>query len=82
VTWAVSGLAFEQRGRGTGLWTGFLFFGQFACPLIILALEVPFGGLSPALGALGIASLVVALALAVGLARRPAVTPAGRLAAH
>ncbi|MGA1835882.1 MFS transporter [Herbiconiux sp. 11R-BC] len=72
LTWAVSGLAFEQRGRGTGLWTGFLFFGQFACPLVLLALQAPLGSLPAALGALGIASLVIAVALAFGLARSTA----------
>ncbi|MEO6087539.1 MAG: MFS transporter, partial [Umezawaea sp.] len=37
LTWAMSRLAFGQRGRGTGIWTGSLFIGQFLCPLLIAA---------------------------------------------
>lgn len=74
VTWAISGLAFEQRGRGTGLWTGFLFFGQFACPLLILAIQGGVGTLPAALGALGVAALVIAVALALVLSRSAAAT--------
>ncbi|MEC5151870.1 MFS transporter [Cryobacterium sp. GrIS_2_6] len=70
LTWAVSGLAFEQRGRGTGLWTGALFFGQFASPLLLLGIGALLGGLPAALGALGLASVALAAALAVALPRR------------
>lgn len=76
LTWAVSGLAFEQRGRGTGLWTGFLFFGQFACPLILLAIQGGVGSLSAALGVLGIAAAVIALLLAFTLPRGTSSSPA------
>ncbi|WP_440708674.1 MFS transporter [Herbiconiux sp. YIM B11900] len=82
VTWAISGLAFEQRGRGTGLWTGFLFFGQFACPLLILALQGGVGTLPAALGALGVAALVLAVVLALVLSRSAAVTRTPVVAAH
>ncbi|MDP9027300.1 MAG: MFS transporter [Actinomycetota bacterium] len=71
LTWAISKLNFEQRGRGTGLWTGFLFFGQFASPLILLGVGAGIGGLTPALGALGIASLLVAVIVGVVLGRVP-----------
>ncbi len=38
LTWAISPLSFEERGRGTGLWTAALFIGQFVCPLALLAI--------------------------------------------
>ncbi|MDE3722918.1 MFS transporter [Nocardiopsis sp. N85] len=63
VLWAVNRLAFEQRGRGTGLWTGALFIGQFACPLIIVALGTAGADLRSALGLLGAAAAAMALLL-------------------
>ncbi|PDP87393.1 MFS transporter [Glycomyces fuscus] len=63
VLWAVNRLSFEQRGRGTGLWTGALFVGQFACPLIITGLGAGGADLRTALGLLGAASAVTALLL-------------------
>jgi MFS family permease len=61
LTWAVNNLTFSQRGRGTGLFTGTLFIGQFISPLILAGLTVAVGGLQPALGVLGVASAAVAL---------------------
>lgn len=61
LTWAVNQLTFPQRGRGTGLWTGSLFIGEFICPVILAGLTVPVGGLQPALAVLGVASAVMAL---------------------
>lgn len=61
LTWAVNQLTFPQRGRGTGLWTGTLFIGEFICPVILAGLTVPVGGLQPALAVLGVASAVMAL---------------------
>ena len=69
LTWAVNSLHFEQRGRGTGLWTGTLFIGQFTSPLIIAAIGVAAGGLQPALGVLGIAAAVMAVVTGVTLPR-------------
>ncbi len=63
LTWALSALSFEQRGRGTGLWTGSLFVGQFGCPILLLALGQIVGGLPTALATLGVAALAMALAL-------------------
>jgi MFS family permease len=70
VTWAVDRLSFAQRGRGTGLWTGTLFIGQFLAPLVIAAVGAAAGGLQPALGVLGVASLIATLAVAVGFRGR------------
>ena len=68
LTWALSSLTFDQRGRGTGLWTASLFIGQFFCPLLILALTTGVGGLAGALVALGAAALVMCAAVKVGFA--------------
>ncbi|MER6800204.1 MFS transporter, partial [Amycolatopsis mediterranei] len=54
-------LTFAQRGRGTGIWTSALFIGQFASPLIVLALAAATTGLSPALLVVGAAALLIAL---------------------
>jgi MFS family permease len=60
LTWAVNRLTFEQRGRGTGLWTGTLFVGQFLSPIILVAIGAGAGGLQPALGVLGVLAAVMA----------------------
>lgn len=63
VTWALSSLTFEQRGRGTGLWTASLFIGQFVCPLLLLAVGAVTAGIDVALAALGVAALAMTLGL-------------------
>ena len=66
VTWAINRLHFEQRGRGTGLWTGALFLGEFLAPLLIAGLGAGTGGLRPALGILGgLAAVLAVVALLV-----------------
>ena len=60
LTWFVSSLTFGQRGRGTGVFTGTLFVGQFTSPLILAAVGAGVGGLQPAVGVLGVAALVMA----------------------
>ncbi|GGN90486.1 hypothetical protein GCM10010112_75920 [Actinoplanes lobatus] len=62
LTWATNGLSFAERGRGTGLWTGTLFIGEFLSPVLITGLSGAFGGLRPALGVLGVATAVLAVA--------------------
>ncbi|GAA2875047.1 MFS transporter [Pseudonocardia halophobica] len=69
LTWAVNRLTFDQRGRGTGLWTGALFLGEFLCPLILAAVGAGAGGLQAALAVLGIASGVVGVLAALLLRR-------------
>ncbi|WP_375424039.1 MFS transporter [uncultured Friedmanniella sp.] len=73
LTWAVNQLTFPQRGRGTGLWTGTLFIGEFICPVILAVLITKVGGLQPALAVLGVASAVMALVtlLVLRTERRP-----------
>jgi MFS family permease len=80
LTWALSRLEFEQRGRGTGLWTGSLFVGQFVCPILLLAVEQFVGGLTTALAALGVAALAMTLALSTVL--RPALDAAASVPAE
>lgn len=69
LTWAVNRLHFEQRGRGTGLWTGCLFIGQFVSPILLSVIAAGMGGLQPALGVLGIAAAAMAVVTATGLRR-------------
>lgn len=79
LTWALGSLTFEQRGRGTGVWTASVFIGQFVCPLVVLGLSGAISGLGSALAVLGVVAL--AAAVAVRLARpHQAVEPA--LAGH
>jgi MFS family permease len=75
VTWAVDRLTFAQRGRGTGLWTGSFFVGQFLSPLVITGVGAGIGGLQPALGVLGVASLLAIPAVLLTVRQPPA--PAG-----
>jgi len=75
LTWAVEGLDYAQRGRGTGLWTAALFLGEFLSPLTVSALGAVLGGLRPALAALAVAALGMA-----GLART--VLPLGTPRTH
>lgn len=45
LTWVLQVLPMNVRGRGTGLWTGIFFFGQFFAPILATALQVKLGGL-------------------------------------
>jgi MFS family permease len=66
LTWSINRLHFEQRGRGTGLWTGALFIGEFFCPLLIAAIGAGTGGLRPALGVLaGFAAVLAVVTLLI-----------------
>jgi len=79
LTWALGPLTFEQRGRGTGVWTSAFFIGQFFCPLVVLALTGAFDSLGAAILVLG----VVAVAAAVGVRMsRPTQAAEPALAAH
>ncbi|MEV6302924.1 MFS transporter [Actinoplanes sp. NPDC051861] len=62
LTWATNGLSFAERGRGTGLWTGTLFIGEFLSPVLLTGLAAAIGGLRPAIGLLGIATALLAVA--------------------
>jgi MFS family permease len=64
--WSVSQLDYKRRGRGTGVWNGAFYLGQFICPLAMLALSERIGGLLATFGVTAAACAV--LALATGLA--------------
>jgi MFS family permease len=78
LTWTVNRLGFEQRGRGTGLWTGALFIGEFLSPLVIAALGAGVGGLQPALAVLAVVTAVVAGICVIGLRRHSEPLNVGR----
>jgi len=69
LTWATNRLPYEQRGRGTGLWTGFLFVGEFASPLLLAGVGSAVGGLQPALGVLAVVSAALAAVTLLALPR-------------
>ncbi|MFF4353133.1 MFS transporter [Streptomyces sp. NPDC001530] len=75
LTSAMSRLAFEDRGRGTGLWMAAFFGGEFVCPLVLLAGESAVGSLAGAVGVLGLAATVVAAGLWAARRRVGAVDP-------
>ncbi|MEU6918449.1 MFS transporter [Streptomyces olindensis] len=75
LTSAMSRLAFEDRGRGTGLWTAAFFGGEFVCPLVLLAVESQVGSLSGAVGLLGLAAALVAAGLVAARRRAGAAAP-------
>jgi MFS family permease len=60
LTWALSGLAAEHRGRGSGTWFSACFLGQFLGPLCVLGLRQLTGSLAGALGVIGIGCAVAA----------------------
>lgn len=74
LTWALSVLNGEQRGRGTGVWNGCLFIGQFLCPIVVLGIGGVLGGMGPALVVIGVLSVALAVA-ARSLARRSGSEP-------
>jgi MFS family permease len=74
LVWALAGLSFEQRGRGTGLWTAALFLGEFVCPLLVLALAAALGGLGAALVLVGAAALTAGVACRLAFTRTATVT--------
>ncbi|GAA1836334.1 MFS transporter [Agromyces salentinus] len=80
LTWALSKIAFEERGRSTGWWQTSFYLGQFLTPILMGALAAAVGGLSVAVGVVGIVAALVAIVLGV-LLRRPAVAAPERAAA-
>jgi len=74
LTWATRGLAFEVRGRGTGLWTGSFFMGQFLSGMVITFVGEHVGGLSSALVVIGVTAMAAGLvSLVVGMRTRRSV---------
>lgn len=63
VTWALSTVRFEERGRSTGLWQSAFFGGQFLTPLIMGALTALAGGLATAVGVVAVLAALVGLTM-------------------
>jgi MFS family permease len=63
VTQGMARLDFADRGRGMGLWTSAFFFGEFLCPLVLLAGKGAGGSLAFAVALLGAATAVMAALL-------------------
>ncbi|GGP11260.1 MFS transporter [Nonomuraea glycinis] len=81
ISWVLDNVEFSQRGRGTGLWTGTAYVGQFLSPLVVAGLALFTGGLQGGIGALGVLSVVVGVALFLTFRKQnptpaPAVPPA------
>ena len=71
LAWTMGILPPAFRGRGTGIWTGTFFFGQFIAPIVAVALEGAFDGLANVLaiyGALALIGAVIAFVIARGQA--------------
>ena len=49
LTWTMRRLPAEMRGRGTGMWTGAFFLGQFLAPIVAASAMRATGGLANAL---------------------------------
>ena len=62
LAWVMSILEAGDRGKGTGLWTGMFFLGQFVAPLVVVALSEPLAGLSNVLVFYGITAAVLMIA--------------------
>ena len=66
-------LSFEQRGRGTGAWTGTFFVGQFFSPLAVNGLKAATGELTTAVEIIGVFGIVMGV-VAVFFVRRRSLT--------
>ena len=65
LTWAMAQLHFDLRGRGTGIFMGAVFVGQFLSPLLVLAAKHFAGDLSGAILIFGGLGALTALATAL-----------------
>ena len=61
LAWTMRILPPIYRGRGTGIWTGTFFLGQFIAPIIAVALEAVLGGLVNVLAIYGALALTGAI---------------------
>lgn len=72
LTWAVSRLPFEVRGRGTGVWNSTFALGQFVCNVVAIPLIMGMtdGSLLATIGVLGWSCLAAAVVSLVFFFRR------------
>ncbi len=79
LNWTLSRLSLQHRARGVGAWYGTFFLGQFASPLVILAMAAAVGGLPAAFIAMSVVCVASALGcVSWGVLKRP--LPADNLA--
>jgi MFS family permease len=71
LTWTMSRLPPQMRGRGMGLWTGAFFLGQFLAPLLAAAVTGLTGTMAPTLLTYA-TTIAVAAVMTLLLSRRPA----------
>ena len=71
IAWAISKYAFEQRGRGMGIWAACFFLGQFCSPPAMTLIAHGRLTFLASVGVLGTLCLIAAVALAIK-ARRAA----------
>jgi MFS family permease len=77
LVWATRGLAFDIRGRGTGIWQASFAIGQFMSGVTLTFLGKQLGGLLPTFGALGkVCGVAALLAIVAVLVSRRAARPA------
>lgn len=76
LTWAMRGLPYAIRGRGTGMWQSAFAAGQFVCPIVVTAISKAVGGLLPSFQYLGYAAIVAGLLAALSVARGRRSAPA------
>lgn len=71
LTWCLSQLAYEHRGKGIGVWHTAFFLGQFLSPFVISILTMrSAGGLLAAVSSLGVLAAIGAMITAMTLRRR------------
>lgn len=70
ISWTLTNVGPLQRGRVSGFQIGALALGQIAAPILLLVVGNSIGGLAPAIGSLGFASIVVLAVLIPVLRRR------------
>ena len=73
IAWTQTGLPFEHRGRGMGIWTGCFFFGQFSSPFFVHRLDVGTHTMQGAFIGMGLFGLACSVLAYATLLRRPKV---------
>ena len=76
ITWALSGVPMQIRGRATGAWQSSFAFGQFASPLIVVAFAKLLGGRSQTVMLYAVLCGAAAVITAIMLLRRPGTSEA------
>ncbi|MDF1679051.1 MFS transporter [Ponticaulis sp.] len=71
LTWILKLLPPAARGRGTGMWTGMFFLGQFIAPILASAIATNAGGLGSVLYIYAGIALVLMLAAAIAARNAP-----------